>query len=700
MKRYCLYILTLLTTLLFSPQTYASMNTEKSKPRQINDEQIIIIPSPSVSPLEIITSPKTPRQPVPASDGSDYLKTLAGFSQIRNGGTNGAPVFRGMFGSRLRILTDRGEMLGACPSRMDAPSSYISPESYDLLSIIKGPQTVLWGPGNSAGTVRFEREPPHFSQAGAQGTASLLTASNKRADVNADLSLGNESGYLRLIGNKSRANDYKDGHGLRVPSRWDKWNGDLALGWTPTSDTLFEFTAGSGDGKARYAGRGMDGAQFKRESVGLRVEQSNIGGIFDKLEASIYHNHADHVMDNYSLRPLPSSQTMNTPLAKPSAHSATMPLMQVMPIMSMPMPMSMRLDRTTYGGRVAASWQASGVNVESGIDTQNSVHRSRKPAGWQQDARYQDIGIFSELTWNASANNKLVSGARLDHASVKNSASRGARDRQHVLPAAFLRLEHNVENLPLMLYAGLGFTERFPDYWELFSPSFGADGHSSAFDTLRTEKTTQLDFGAIFSRAPNFNEKEADKNFTGWISAYLGQVQDFILFDYDAKNPRLSRAENIDALIAGAEAGLSYLLSEALSADISLAYAWGENKSTTRPLPQMPPFETRVGLTWKHKQWSTSGLLRMVNSQKRVAINQGNVVGKDFEKSAAFYVVSVNAAYQVNKQTQLSVGIDNLFDRAYSEHLNLAGNSAFGYSAFTPLNEPGRTGWAKLNVSF
>ena len=98
------------------------------------------------SPLTIVTNPKDPRQPVPASDGSDYLKTIPGFAQVRNGGTNGDPVLRGMFGSRLNILTNGGMMLGACPGRMDAPTSYISPETYDKLTVIKGPQTVLWDP--------------------------------------------------------------------------------------------------------------------------------------------------------------------------------------------------------------------------------------------------------------------------------------------------------------------------------------------------------------------------------------------------------------------------------------------------------------------------------------------------------------------------------------------------------------------------
>ena len=107
------------------------------------------------SPLTVIADPKDARQPVPASDATDYLKTIPGFSAIRSGGTNGDPVLRGMFGSRINLRTNGGLMLGACPGRMDAPSSYISPETYDQLTVIKGPQTVLWGPGASAGTVLF-----------------------------------------------------------------------------------------------------------------------------------------------------------------------------------------------------------------------------------------------------------------------------------------------------------------------------------------------------------------------------------------------------------------------------------------------------------------------------------------------------------------------------------------------------------------
>jgi hypothetical protein len=36
-------------------------------------------------PLEIETDPRTPRQPIPAHDGADYLKTIPGFAVVRKG---------------------------------------------------------------------------------------------------------------------------------------------------------------------------------------------------------------------------------------------------------------------------------------------------------------------------------------------------------------------------------------------------------------------------------------------------------------------------------------------------------------------------------------------------------------------------------------------------------------------------------------
>ena len=56
--------------------------------------------------LIVRADPKQPIQPIPATDGADYLQSIVGFSAVNSGaGTNGDVTFRGMFGSRIKILT-------------------------------------------------------------------------------------------------------------------------------------------------------------------------------------------------------------------------------------------------------------------------------------------------------------------------------------------------------------------------------------------------------------------------------------------------------------------------------------------------------------------------------------------------------------------------------------------------------------------
>ena len=663
------------------------------QPALIQLPPVVVTAVQQSSPLTIIADPKDPRQPIPASDATDYLKTIPGFSAIRSGGTNGDTVLRGMFGSRINLLANGGQMIGACPNRMDAPSSYISPETYDRLTVIKGPQSVRWGPGASAGTVLFEREPEQFDEPGSRLHASVLGGSNGRFDKTLDAAIGNQSGYLRFTGNDAKSDDYEDGNGDTVPSRWSKWNGDIALGWTPDADTLLEFTAGKGDGEARYAGRGMDGSQFLRESLGLRFEKSNLG-VIDKLEAQVYYNYADHVMDNFRLRaPDPTSM--------------------------MPMPMAAQVDRRTLGGRLALTFELDQLELVTGVDAQRSEHRGRSSSysmmtgytdadefAWEKDAVMHNYGLFSEATWQRSDRTRWIGGARLDRASVKDYRvgirnmmgmatpnPTAGQTRSDTLPSGFVRYEQDLQGSPTTLYAGLGHAARFPDYWELFSASLAPTGEVNAFDGIEPEKTTQLDVGIQYQR----------DNLQAWASAYAGQVDDFILFRYSTGMMGMSssQAYNVDARIAGAEMGVAYDLTERWNADATLAYAWGENRSDGEPLPQMPPLEARLGLSYAHHDWSAGALWRVVAEQNRVDEGAGNVVGQDIGKSAGFGVFSLNGAYRLSEQLKLSVGVDNLFDKAYAEHLNLAGNSAFGYPADAiAINEPGRSLWAKVDFDF
>ncbi len=650
--------------------------------------------------LVVQADPKQPIQPIPATDGADYLQSIMGFNAIQSGGTNSDVTFRGMFGSRIKILTDGTENLGACPSRMDAPTSYISPESYDRISVIKGPQTVQYANTGSAATVIFERQPEKLTQAKPyRGQASVLWGSFGRLDQNVEAAVGDEKKYIRLNANRSESNSYQDGDGKTVPSSWERWNADVALGWTPDENTWVELTGGKADGESEYAGREMDGAQFARESLGLRFEKKNITDVIKKIEGQVNYSYNDHIMDNFSLRTPPMVEM------KHGDH-----------VMKMPMPMDMQVTRRTLNSRLAMTSEWDQWSLITGVDSQFNKHGGSMSSPtmpsmnvpFRQDMRFQSYGAFGELSYQLNPQNKIVTGARVDQVKVDDeradSKAKGFNTQlEKTLPSAFVRLENENAEHGLNSYVGLGYVERMPDYWELFSPEHGNAGSSNTFNGVRPEKTLQLDLG--------FTQQQGA--FNSWVSAYAGLIDDYILMNYHdhshlhagghsghGSGGITAGAKNVDATIAGAEAGVGYQFTDHIQADLSAMYAWGKNTSDNTPLPQIAPLEGRVNLRYVADKYTLGMLWRVVDQQNRVSLHQGNIVGYDLKPSAGFSTISLNGSYSLSKDVDLSVGVDNLLDKTYTEHLNKAGSSGFGFASEEQFNNTGRNYWMRMSMKF
>ena len=637
--------------------------------------------------LILHADPKQPIQPVPATDGADYLQSIPGFSSIKSGGTNGDVTFRGMFGSRIKILSDGTENLGACPARMDAPTSYIQPESYDRISVVKGPQTVQYANTGSAATVIFERKKPQLSNdKNYLGQASVLIGSFGRLDHNIETAVGDEKKYIRLNANHSESNSYEDGDGNTVPSAWKRWNTDLALGWTPDEDTWIELTGGKADGEAEYAGRSMDGSQFARESLGLRFEKKNLTDVIKKIEGQINYSYNDHVMDNFSLRTPPMTHDMTTHQMVPN-------------------PSEMQVTRRTLNSRLAMTSEWDKLSLITGIDSQQNHHAGSMKSMMMNmplatNMKFHSYGAFGELTYQFNDAYKLVTGARIDQ--VKIDALKLNDERKETLPSAFIRLENQYPELNAKSYIGLGYVERVPDYWELFSTAHGNTGMSKpTFNDLDTEKTLQLDMG--------YQQEHGALNT--WVSAYAGLVNDFILLSYH-NHPTTGMgghshgssfsagAKNVDAVIAGAEAGIGYQFTDAIQADISTMYAWGEISDNNDPLPQIAPLEGRFNLRYVQDKYSLGLLWRAVAKQDRINLNKGNIVGYDIRESKGFSTLALNATYKVMNDVDFAVGIDNVLDKTYTEHLNKLGVGVDGQVGTEQFNNTGRNYWARISMKF
>ena len=670
--------ITICVALAFAPSVFAAETT-------MLDEVVVTAPSME-QPLVVQTDPRKPRQPVPAHDGADYLKTIPGFSVIRKGGTDGDPVFRGMAGSRLNILLDGEQILGGCGGRMDPPTAYVFPAAYERITLLKGPQTVLYGPGNSAGTVLFERSGKREA-AGIQGNGSLMLGSFGRNDEMAEARVGSETAYLRVGGTRSQANDYKDGNGNAVHSAYNRWSGNAALGWTPNDDTRLELTAAKSDGKAAYADRGVDGSKFARDNFGLKFNKQRMGGLLEGVEAQVYYNYIDHVMDSYTLRAGGNPASMMA---------------------------AMNPDRKTTGGRLVGTLQlADATQLKLGLDTQDNVHTGRTGAapGYMgdytlkprvQDASFKNFGVFGELHHNLDEANRVIGGLRADSWQATDSRSMVMRGMmgsvmnptakqtcKETLSSGFARYERDFSDASTA-FVGIGRAARAPDYWELFSYESAAT--ASAFNT-RPERTTQLDAGLNYRAGA----------WSGSFSAFYSKISDFNLIQSQVNKGTMMMpvmvgiTRNINATTYGAEAGLAHHLAESWKLDGSLAYVQGTNDTDGTVLGQIPPLEARLGVSYDDKVWSFGGLLRGVAAQNRVAAKQGNIAGQDISASAGFGVLSFNGGWRASKVVQVTVGVDNLLNKTYAEHISRAGTMVSGFTQTTRVNEMGRNLWLKAN---
>lgn len=624
-------------------------------------DRVVVTAAPMRDPYTIVTDPRQPRLPLPAADGGAYLKSIPGFALSRKGGTGGDPALRGLGGSRLNILLDDARILGGCGMRMDPPTAYVFPEAYDRIEVIKGPQSVRYG-ATIAGIVNFDREPMRFTESTTTGFGSTTIGSWDRQDFVGDITVGDRAGYVRLIGNVSTQDDYDDGAGREVHSQYERWSTSAILGWTPDELTHVEFTVDRSDAEAAYDDRGMDGVVFDRSGYSLKLARGELASWLPSVEALLFYNYVDHVMDNYTLRA---------------------PAMQ--PMVSYP-------DRRTVGASVTVELSLPAmIEAVAGADWAENRHRANRLMGTaafdyrdvprEDNAEFTDAGLFIELERPLGERNRLHAGFRTDHRESEaldddgfGGAARGTRSTTSQ-QSAFLRLSHELATQPVTLYAGLGRAERAPDFWEM-RRVFG----------LESETLTQLDVGAGLRT----------RRVVASLALFAGEIDDYILI----VRPGLEdvEARNVDVTTWGAEADLTVKLGEHLSMTATGAWVRSDNDTDDEPLAQTPPLTGTLSIDHDAGRMFSGLLFRAAARQDRVHPGYGTIYSLDTDETPGFATWSVYGGWRAGETFTATAGIDNLLDRNYSEHIQ-RGSADLGAST-RRVFEPGITLWLRLATQF
>ncbi len=633
----------------------------------------------------------------PGRDTGDTLRDLLGVSGSRMGGHGIDPTIRGLSQTQINVLLDGAYVHGGCPNRMDPPTSYAPAGRYEEITVIRGTQTLEYGGGGPGGTILFERVTDRFdSDKKVRGRLDAGYRGNSDTqDYSADIAVGNQSLFGRLIGSYTDAENYEDGSGNEVRSSFKERGGTVILGYTPSDATRAEVSYDKQKTRdALFPGAGMDSPKSDNETVRLKFDTRDLGGSFPRVKTEFYSSEIDHVMDNYSLRP-----NRGMKLRAPSTSD-------------------------TMGGRLVTEIDSSVGLWKVGIDVQNNDRDAKRfnDTGPQPvlnsvlwpGVEIDQTGVFAELTHNLNKRNRVIGGLRYDH--VKSDASKADLDPPGMLMSpnqlyaiyydgaqarkdidhnvgGLLRFEHDLADGAATLYAGIARSVRTPDATERFiaSNSMTPSDRWVGNPYLDPEKHHQIELGIMM----HGERWDTDG------SVYYNDVSDYILrdrFTADVNNATIYR--NIDATLIGGEASLSYRFSDNWRTELGVAYVWAENDTDNRSIAQTPPFEGRASIEYSREKWIAGAGVHAAVKQTRVDLDSSTGIpgqGLDVQETPGWVTLDLNTSYEVNDYIALDIGVDNVFDKAYAQHLNRS-------NAFDPtqvqVNEPGRAAWIKFNAEF
>ncbi len=631
-------------------------------------------------------------------DGGDFLRAIPGVSGTRMGGHGIDPIIRGQGETRLNILLDGAYVHGGCPNRMDPPTAYSPIETYDTVTVIKGSQTVIYGGGGSGGTVLFERKTPRFGEnqffRGKIGGG--YTSNSKTKDLFGDIAVGSTQGFARGIVEYKDAENYKDGSGNETRSALSSKTGNLILGYTPDDKTRVElsFEANRLD-DVLYSGAGMDGPMADNDTIRLKYE--NEWG----TKLALYYSKVEHLMDNYSLRPL-----------------------------SAPMKMRVPSNSKTQGGRLSHNWLTDNDQEWTlGIDYQHNNRDANRFIGapsvstptilqsimWP-DVDLKQVGLFAELAMPVRAADLLKLGLRYDRvtseaAKAKQKAMGGvspntlytryygkiADEHSENNIGGFIRYEHALSNNDNFVFVSLSRSVRTADATERF---LAANNNKAAErwvgnPDLDPEQHHEIALG-LFWKADRW-----DMN----TSVFYNDVNDYILRDRAhaqsgiLQNDNASIYRNVDAELYGFEWATNIKLHKNWFSRLTLDYVHATNTTDDRAIAQTPPLSGSLNLDYKQATWLLGSKLGFASKQNRVDDDLNTGSGLDARQSPGFGVLDFYGRVNINKQTMIKLGVNNVFDNTYAYHVNRANVDPFNPEP-VQVNEPGRLFWLNVTMKF
>jgi len=593
-------------------------------------------------------------------------KNIPSISIVRRSGIANDIILRGQKKDNINILVDEAKIYGACPNRMDPPTSHVLSNNIQDIEVIEGPYDVE-NFGTLSGMIKVKTKEPSKE---FKGEVNLNTGSFGYKKASATVSGGTDKFKLLLSTSIENGDQYEDGNGDNFKEQQIKKNVPIANQYTNNDDEAFEkktllgkavfninddsevklsYTANRSD-NVLYPNTPMDADYDDSDIYTLGYTARNLSDLSKELNLDYYYSKVDH--------------PMSTTLRNNGA-----------------MKMTNHMESSIWGTKLKNSIEIDESLITLGIDT--SV-RNWKGKYYNKTNPFINDSIASTDTTNKALFGKLEktfgkltieTGARYDYTDIETEDLTKKDKTYKSLNANILAIYK--ADIETKYFFGIGKSARVPDARELYSKT--SAGAYTGNDNLEDTKNYEADIG--------FEKSIGDFNIK--TKLFYSKLKDYIY--------NTGTFTNIDAKIYGLDISGYYIMSDAFSLDYGLAYQRGKKDGNyaDKDLAEITPLKTNIALNYEHNKAKFTTEI--------VAVDRWDNYDSSAKEQelAGYAIVNLKYTNQIHKNFGFTLGVDNIFNTTYTstntyQDVTYVANGGDRVL----LNDPGRYGYVNLKFSF
>ena len=703
-------ISTVVASSLLSLSTFSAISLADDTPVATDDLEVITITNQRHSGLEKNESAAQGHTSVP--DLAHWLASVPGANINSNGPITGIAQYRGLYGDRVATSLDGHPVIGAGPNGMDTPLSYSTPLIVDSMVVYRGIAPVSAGINTLGGAIEVKmRKAEQTGDKGVSAEGDIQAgyrSNNKAKTLSAVSNISKGNVAVLVYGNSQVGDSMESGDGTIIsPTDFDKvqLGGDIRYAKNDNEVGLSYHYTDTGDSGTPALPMDIEYIESHRLTLDGAFSVLNWDG-----EWQIGYIDADHGMTNFIMR------ENNLP-AKHRRNNAT----------SETTDFKFSISKDLSFGELTLGADGYFATHDSVITNPNSAMFEVVNFNQVEDNRY---GIFTQWQ-NDFDHNDLTStvqfGVRLKHAQADagevNSSMSTMMNMMGMLAGNlqddFNNAKRDVSDTnvdialssqtqlseSLSFYAGLGLKNRAPSYQEryLWTPmeSTGglADGHTYIGDiNLDSETAYQVDLGLTYQSktamlAPHIFYQRIDDYIQGTPMTMANKDAKMLATMMSGDTGPL-KFSNVEAKLFGADINGYYNLTDALQFSGIISYVQGQRTDISDYLYRIAPLNGQLSVQYSMDDWALSTTLVAAAKQNKVSETNSE------KTSSGYGIMNVDAQYYINNDLTLRLGVDNIFNKNYRNHLG-GYNRVKGTQTpvMTRLPSEGVSAWVEVTYS-